>query len=272
MNIEVGTASFGVTSLGEGVPVVFLHAGVTDRRMWASQMELVAEEGFRAIAYDRRGFGDTISDDVPFNQVEDLEGLLDTLGVGAVVLVGCSNGGRIAVDFALAHPDRVNALVLESTSLSGAPEVTDYPDEILPLISAYETAEEMNDLHMLNLVEAHAWLDGPATQGGRVKGELRALFLDMNAKALARAALTQEEPSAPAIDQLHRLKQPVLLVSGELDFPHIIERHDFLEAEFENAFAVMIEGTAHLPSYERPDLFNPLLLEFLDALFDHDED
>lgn len=267
LNILVESAEFSVISEGEGVPVVFLHAGVTDKRMWVSQMEIVAEAGYRAIAYDRRGFGETTSEDVPFSQVEDLAVLLDEMGVGGAVLVGCSQGGRIALDFALAYPERVIALVLVSTALSGAPEVEEYPAEIQPLVAAYEAADEANDLEMLNRVEAHAWLDGPATSGGRVTGALRELFLDMNGIALGHKVLEQETDPADAFGRIGDISQPVLLVSGDLDFPHIIERHDMLEAEMPNGFAAMIEGTAHLPSFERPDLFDPLLLELLEALF-----
>lgn len=271
VNITFESAAFSVISLGDGVPVVFLHAGVTDKRMWGPQIKLVADAGYRAIAYDRRGFGETQSDDAPFSHVEDLNILLDELGVGGVILVGCSQGGRIAIDFALTYPERVIALVLVSTSLSGAPEQDGYPVEIQPLIAAYEAADDADDLEMLNRVEAHAWLDGPATDGGRVTGDLRTLFLDMNEIALNHPEFGQEIEPEDAQDQISSIEQPVMLISGELDFPHIIERHDDLEAELPSAFAAMLEGTAHLPSFERPDLFNPLLLEFLDALFGGDE-
>jgi len=272
MNIEIESASFSVISKGDGVPVVFLHAGVADKRMWTSQVELVEEAGLRAIAYDRRGFGETKSQDVPFSHVEDLSILLDELEVGAAVLVGCSQGGRIAIDFALGHPERVIALVLVSTAVSGAPEVEEYPAEIQPLVMAYEAADDANDLDMLNKVEAHAWLDGPATSGGRVAGELRELFLDMNGITLRHEPLGHEIEPPDAYERVGAISQPVLLISGELDFPHIIERHDFLEAELPNSFAAMLEGCAHLPSFERPELFNPLLLEYLETLFDLDAD
>lgn len=268
MNIDFDSASFSVISEGEGAPVVFLHAGVTDKRMWASQVELVSDAGMRAIAYDRRGFGETRAQDEPFSHVEDLSMLLDELGVGAAVLVGCSQGGRVAIDFALANPERTIAMVLISTALSGAPDPEDYPAEIQPLIMAYEAADDADDLDMLNLVEVHAWLDGPATNGGRVSGELRDLFLDMNGTTLRHEELSQEIEPPSAYEQIGAIAQPVLLVSGELDFPHIIEQHDYLEAEMPNSFAAIIEGSAHLPSFERPELFNPLLLEYLETLFD----
>jgi pimeloyl-ACP methyl ester carboxylesterase len=110
------------------------------------------------------------------------------------------------------------------------------------------------------------WLDGPLSPNGRVRGEARELFFDMNARILAKPELTQEDEPDPAVDVLSAITAPVLLMVGDLDFPHILERHADLEDEFENVFALVIEDTAHLPSLERPDLFNPLLLEFLDAV------
>lgn len=270
MVIDVAGAQFSVISKGEGIPIVFLHAGVTDKRMWENQIDLVVEEGYRAIAFDRRGFGETTTEDVNFSNIDDIETIMDELEIGAAVFVGGSQGGRFSIDFALTHPERVIGLVLMGTALSGAPDA-EYPDEIQPLIAAYEVADEANDVETLNLVEAHAWLDGPATSGGRVTGAIRELFLDMNSIALNHATLSGEEEPQPAIDFLGRVNQPVLLVGGSLDFPHIVERQAMLDDEMPNSFSVMIEETAHLPSLERPDLFNPILVEFLDALFGDDE-
>lgn len=268
LNITNGTATFALADEGEGVPIVFLHAGVADHRMWQGQIELVEELGYRAIAYDRRGFGGTTCDPAEeFSHVEDLDAVLDALDLRSAVLVGCSQGGRIAIDFALKNPDRAIALVLVGTGITGAPTDVDYPDEYQPLIAAYEMAEEGDDPDIMNKVEAHAWLDGPGTPGNRVTGPLRDLFLDMNGIALGKPDLTNEQDPPPAWDRVGRLHQPALLVTGSLDWSYILERHDHLEAEMENAFAAMIEDTAHLPSLERPDLFNPLLAEFLDALF-----
>lgn len=272
-SLTVGTTSFGLTDEGEGVPVVFLHAGVCDRRMWAGQVAAVSAAGYRAVAYDRRGFGETRCDAAePFAHAEDLEGLLDALGIRVAVLVGCSQGGRVAIDFAFAHPDRVAGLVLVSSAVSGAGWSEDYPDDVRNLVTAYEATEESGDLEVMNRVEAHAWLDGPAESAGRVGGAVRELFLDMNGIALAHAELTGETEPEPVFDRIEELKHPALLVSGSLDWLQIRDRMDEMEARMPNAFGVMIEGTAHLPNMERPDLFDPLLIGFLDELFGADDD
>jgi pimeloyl-ACP methyl ester carboxylesterase len=251
-------------SAGFGVPVVFLHAGVADRRMWAGQMQALSAEGYHVIAYDRRGYGETESPDEPFNHLVDLEAVLDQLGVHAVVLVGSSMGGALAIDFALEHPGRTIGLVLVGTALSGAEE-PEWPEAAELLEDARAYAEERGNIDGVNRIEAHLWLDGPLEENGRVEGPVRELFLTMNGLALRHPALTEEEEPDPAVDNLHLIAAPALLVVGELDFPHIVDRHDELSEVLENAFAVVLEDTAHLPSLERPDLFDPLLLEFLEA-------
>ena len=263
--LEIEDASFAGLEAGEGIPVVFLHAGVCDRRMWTNQIEAVASAGFWGIAYDRRGFGETASPDESFSHLEDLEAVLDALGVHAAVFVGASMGGALAIDFALANPERVAGLVLVGTSISGA-KVPGLPPEIMKIVNAMEAVEESGDTDAINAVDTHAWLDGPLSESGRVAGDVRALFQAMNGVILRKPALTREDKPEPAVHAIGDIGAPTLLVAGDLDFPHIVNRHDDLSEDIENAFAVVIEGTAHLPSLERPDLFNPLLLEFLAML------
>lgn len=268
--VEIDDATFAGIEAGEGIPVVFLHAGVCDRRMWENQIEAVAAAGFWGIAYDRRGFGETTSPDESFSHLEDLEAVLDALDVHAAVFVGASMGGALAIDFALANPERVAGLVLVGTSISGA-KVPHLPPEIMKIANAMEAVEESGDVDAINAVDTHAWLDGPLCESGRVTGEVRALFQAMNGVILRKPEMTREDKPEPATHAVGDIGAPTLLVAGDLDFPHIVNRHDDLSEEMENAFAVVIEGTAHLPSLERPDLFNPLLLEFLAMLTGQDD-
>lgn len=262
--VDIGGATLTGAELGGGLPVVFLHAGVCDKRMWLSQMEAVADAGWHAVAYDRRGYGDATSADEPFSHLDDLEAVLDALDIHAAVLVGCSLGGGLAVDFALAHPGRTIGLVLIGTSITGAPWTATAEESAIEM--AEEDAWERGDLDLLNKVQAHEWLDGPRSQSGRVSGAVRDLFLDMNAKALAKPELTQEEASPDAWDRMDEVNTPALLIVGDEDFTALVERHETLSETMPNAFAVVLEGAAHIPSIDKPELVNSLLLQFLDAL------
>jgi pimeloyl-ACP methyl ester carboxylesterase len=263
-SVTVGRAALAGWQVGEGLPVVFLHAGVCDKRMWQSQMAVVAEEGWQAIAYDRRGYGETESPDETFNLVDDLEAVLASLDIHAAVFVGCSMGGGLALDFALRHPGRVIGLVLIGTSVTGAPWSATQVEQMIE--AAEEDAWERGDRDMLNRVQAHEWLDGPRAKSGRVGGAVRELFFDMNAIALGKPDLTQEERPPAAWPRGGEVRAPTLLLVGDEDFTALIDRHEHLSEEMPNAFAAVLEGVAHIPSIERPELVNSMLLEFLDAI------
>jgi pimeloyl-ACP methyl ester carboxylesterase len=259
---------------GFGYPVVFLHSGVTDRRMWGEQMQLLAEEGYHVISYDRRSYGETTTEDVPFNHLIDLETVLDRLSIHAAIFIGSSMGGGLAIDFALEHPERTIALVLMGTAVTGA-EGYEVDEEVEQLEEAFEYAKGRGNIGTANRIQAHQWLDGPYGEAGRVTGNARELFLAMNEIHLNHPKLTAEDLPEPAFDNVHTITAPTLLVVGELDCSDIIAIHEDLSEEIENSFAVVLEETAHFPNLERPDLFNPILSEFLEAVTgqgDDDED
>lgn len=261
--VASGKAHIAVDAQGAGAPVVFLHAGVADRRMWSAQVEAVSPQ-WRAIAYDRRGFGDTLHADEAYSHVRDLFAVLDALAPGeAAVLVGCSQGGRIALDAALAEPSRVRALVLVAPAISGAPEVREFPPAIERWIERMEAAEADADIDRINELEAHAWLDGPLAPEGRVAGAPRELFLAMNGIALRAEPRGAEEPQHPAFDRVHEIAAPSLVVWGDLDFPHLAARCEHLVARMPHARAHPLRGAAHLPNLEDPDGFSRMLLPFL---------
>ncbi len=264
--IPSGQARLAAQASGHGPAVVLLHAGVADARMWRGQLEALAAS-HHAVAYDRRGFGRSLHADEPYSMVGDLLAVLDAVSPAApALLVGCSQGGRIAIDMALAHPQRVRALVLVAPALSGAPEVDSFPPPIQALVDQLEQAEASGDIDRINALEAQAWLDGPAAAPGRVGGAARELFLDMNGIALrAQPRGTEIEP-APAADRLHQIQVPTLLIWGDLDFPHLLTRCQRMATQLPQVRCEVLPGTAHLPNLEQPERFNRTLLAFCDSL------
>ncbi|MFL9882678.1 alpha/beta fold hydrolase [Paraburkholderia agricolaris] len=126
--IASGRAMLAAKVVGNGDPVVFLHARVADSRMWHDQLDGVGAHN-KAIAYDRRGFGETRADEEDFSAVADLMAVIDAMAHGKpVILVGCSQGGGIVLDAALRHPSRVRALVLIAPNVTGAPEAIGSPE------------------------------------------------------------------------------------------------------------------------------------------------
>ncbi|MBM3533354.1 MAG: alpha/beta hydrolase [Alphaproteobacteria bacterium] len=262
--VDVPGARLAGEISGRGPAVVFLHAGLADLRMWRTQMERLAADR-QVIAYDRRGFGRTRASSQVFSHVDDLEAVLDHFGLRSATLVGCSQGGRIAIDFALVHPERVSALALVAPAVTGAPSPATFPPGLAERIEELEHAEEDHDFDRMNELEAWVWLDGPTSREGRVSGELRELFLDMNAIALHHPEI-EERPRPPAMPRLGQLNMPTLVIWGNLDFEHIQRRSAEIAATVEKGEAFLVEGTAHLPMLEKPDVFNARLSRFLQSI------
>jgi len=248
---------------GDGQAIVFLHANVADRRMWRHQLNAVSTR-YRGIAFDRRGFGDTGMADESYSQTGDLFAVLDQLaGSGKpAILVGCSRGGSIAIDAALAAPERIAALVLVAPGISGAPAATPVA-AVQRLLDAIESARKSGDLDAVNRLQAALWLDGALAEEGRVSGPARDLFLAMNAIALAAPPLGRAIEPEEAWDRLDQITVPVRILCGNLDIPHIQARCEQLAAALPNGRLEMLSGAAHLPSLEQPEHFTERLLAIL---------
>ncbi|HEX8501771.1 MAG TPA: alpha/beta fold hydrolase [Pyrinomonadaceae bacterium] len=258
---EVGGASFHFELAGEGRPLVLLHAGICDGRMWEGQFDALAER-YRVLRYDRRGFGGTTQGAAAFSHVEDLAGLLSHFGLGRAVLVGCSQGAKIALDFALSRPDAVDALVLVAPAVSGY----EYAAAPPPQYGEIERADAAGDVGRVNELELQIWVDGPRRPPGEVDQGVRELVREMNHAALTSSAGEELPSGVSAAGRLGEVGAPVLVVAGDLDTPQTLEAAGALATGIHGARLEVIKGTAHLPNMERPEEFNQLVLGFLSGV------
>jgi pimeloyl-ACP methyl ester carboxylesterase len=133
--METGELYYEVA--GEGQPVVLLHPGFADSRIWDPQRPSYTKR-FRVVRCDLPGFGRSPIRSLPVRYAREVAALLDRLEIWRVALVGCSLGGRVALELALAHPDLVRALVLVGAAtpeaLATAPEMAAYASELTDAI------------------------------------------------------------------------------------------------------------------------------------------
>ena len=261
--VQSGEALLHGVHAGRGPALVFLHAAVADRRMWSAELEAFAPS-HHVIAYDRRGFGETLPVDAPHSMTQDLARVLDALGVRTATLVGCSQGGRVALDFALEAPERVERLVLVAPAVSGAPQPP-LSEHAAALVAGIEAAERAHDFARANALEAHLWLDGPASLEGRVQGPVRELFLAMNAITWHAPQVGHEQPPPPAWPRLAEVRAPALVLVGDHDLPHLVERCEHLARTLPDARLHVMHGTAHLPNLEQPEAFRMHLQHFVNS-------
>lgn len=258
LQVVSGAATIAAETAGSGMPVVFLHANVCDRRMWRAPLQ-AGGSNYQAIAYDRRGFGQTRTKAEDHSAVADLLAVIDaTAGSVPVILAGCSQGANIALNAALMHPARVRGLMLISPTVNGAPAPV-YPPEIQEMMAHQQQAESGRDLARLNEIKARLFLDGPLAPEGRVSGQTRRLFLEMNAIALAAAPSGTNRDDGQPFDQLGNIDVPASVIWGELDFPHIQQRAQTVAHLLPNAQAHALRDVAHLPGLEQPGEVTELL-------------
>lgn len=260
-NIASGRAGLAAEIAGDGTAVVFLHANVCDRRMWRAQFDGMSAT-HKVVAYDRRGFGETRAEAEDFSALADLVAVLETTAGGKpAILVGCSVGGRIALDAAMRHPSRVGALVLIAPNAAGAPDPVYTPD-IETLMMQSKAIETSGDLDRLNAMKARLWLDGPMAPEGRVAGPARDLLLDMNGIELRSPPFGSDVDIRPFFHRLGEVAVPTLVIWGDLDFPYVQERCRHIVATIPGAEGHEMSGVAHLPSLERPADITALIADF----------
>jgi 3-oxoadipate enol-lactonase len=244
---------------GVGTPVVLVHAGIADVRMWDPLMPALTVD-HRVIRYDLRGYGRSPLPRGSFSHVEDLAAVITALADGPVHLVGASLGGRVALDLALARPALVRSLALLGTVVSGYDPDADPPS----LWEDVEAASRADDLEALADAEARLWLADP--DGTRLPAGVLDLVRAMNRIALANersGAATEQPADPPALDGLERLDLPVLVLVGDLDLTDIRMTAELLAERVPGAETVVIDGAAHLPALELPDQVAVHLRTFL---------
>ena len=258
--IEVNSANLYYEMDGEGTPLILNHAGIADGRMWNAQFDEFARK-YQTVRYDRRGFGKSKMVAGDYSDHDDLYALMKSLKIDKAVFVGCSQGARVSIDFALSHPEMTKTLVLVTPALSGFFYDGPPPKQIDEL----EKADEEGDLDLINELELQIWVDGPQRTPDQVDPKVRELVRDMNLIALETSEhLGDEIPlEPPAADRLAEIKVPTLIIAGDLDAPPSLARADFLAKNIPHAQKVTISGTAHLPNMEKPKEFNEQLSAFL---------
>ncbi|MCC6803927.1 MAG: alpha/beta hydrolase [Anaerolineae bacterium] len=259
--VDVNGAHICYESVGVGEAVVFLHAGVADMRLWAEQVEPFARH-YRVIRYDLRGYGQTTAPQMQYTHHDDLRALLDALGIERAAVIGCSNGGRVAMNFTLANPQRVTKLAMVCSAPGGfAPE--DFQPAALDE-QCYE-ALQAGDIEKAARLGAQLWLAGPERPVDQVDGAKLELVYEMTKIALMNelAGVGDEQSmSPPAVERLGEIHVSTLVITGDYDEPFSHLAAPVMERGIPNVRRVMMP-TGHLPSLERPDEFNRIVLGFL---------
>ncbi len=249
---------------GNGPPLVFVHAGIADSRMWGPQVAVFADD-YRVVRYDMRGFGRSPLPEGPFYRHEDLRALLDRLAIERAVLVGCSMGGQTVIDFTLTYPERVRALVPVCAGVTGFR----YDGPPLPEWETIGAAMKAGNAAEANELIIRLWIDGVGRTPDEVDPYVRTLALAMNRPIVEKEIAGGGEGEArdsSAVDRLYEIGAPTLVIMSTLDPPNSQAISRMLGQEIPGARLAVIEQAGHLPNLEQPADFNRLLRDFLSTL------
>ena len=252
---------------GTGRPLLLIHADVADTRMWDEQFSAFARH-YRVIRYDKRTFGQTTSANGTFSFRDDVLALLAHLGVTKTAVLGLSNGGALALDFTLEHPEMVDALIVVAGGVSGVMEspVPPTPAEV-ELFSEYEAAEQRKDYEKLVELGVRAFGDGPGQPEGRADASVRERMRTMmtnNYRLHANEEVATKRLDPPAIGRLGEVRVPTLVIAGDLDESSTVAMMNLLAEGVTGARKVVFPGTAHMVNMEQPERFNATVLGFLE--------
>ena len=267
---EVNGAKLYYEVTGAGHPLVLLHEGIANSRMYDDQFNAFAQR-YRVVRFDIRGFGqsDLPAGNEPVALHEDLYGLLAFLGIKKTYVLGMSMGGAIALNFTLTYPDRVDALILVAPGIGGY-DMTSFEAEYKAIGQDIEQAVKRGDYEHASELETRIWVDGPDRTPQQVDPAVRQRVYEMNLHnyrntgAVEFPPLQQLEP--PAITRISEVAVSTCLIIGDKDVREMLSIIEKLEQGIPGARKIVMHDVAHALNMERPEEFNRIVLDFLGSL------
>jgi pimeloyl-ACP methyl ester carboxylesterase len=238
---------------GRGVAVVFMHARTGSSRVWEHQIPAFTAAGYRFIAFDRRGWGRSVVDPAgvqPGTAADDLQGLVDHLGIDRFHLVGTAAGGFTALDYALSFPVRLRSLVV-ANSIGGFQD-DDYQELGRRLRPPQFDAlpPEIREL-------------GPSYRAANPEGTRRWMELERTSRPDGPQAPAQPLRNRLTFALVEGIKVPTLLITGGADLyapPPILR---LFAARIKGSQSVIAPEAGHSTYWEQPEIFNRAVLEFI---------
>jgi 3-oxoadipate enol-lactonase len=263
---------------GEGPVVLFLHGYPFDKSMWSEQVEKLAANGFRAIAPDLRGHGETVaptsvgeySDEahrlksVPLSTMDDMArdagALLDHLEVDQAVVCGLSMGGYVGFEFAHLFPLRVRGLVLAGTRApaDNEQERAGREQQVQTMLRAGMVPISIATLPKLLAPKTLA-------EKPEVVKRVRKMITQSDPKG-ASAAQRGMAARRDYVADLDEIRAPTLIIVGREDSIRPVSDAEFMHERIANSRLEIIEDAAHMTNLEQPEKFNRALLRFLQEI------
>src|SRR5882724_8702525 len=234
---RTGAGELAVEVAGRGNPVVLVHGWGVDRRMWVHQAAAFRRY-FTTITYDRRGCGQSTAPADHALELEDIDAILDELKLKGAGVVGMSQGGRVAMRYAITRPARVTGLVLQGAPLDDAPLALARELSQHPLMSA-------------------------GTRRVQVQAEIDAMLQDYRGEDLLRFATTPAEIDPLRAADLAAVQAPTLVITGSNELLWLRRIADRIARNIYGARRRVIRGGGHFVNMTHVTDYNRCVVEFL---------
>jgi pimeloyl-ACP methyl ester carboxylesterase len=235
---------------GNGETIVLLHPASGSALVWLYQQPVFAKVGYRVIAYSRRNYynSDSAPEDNPGTGAEDLQSLVEYLNLDRFHLLGSAAGGSVAADYVLSHPERLLSLTISSNNLAAT---KGYIAEAVAMIKLPEWDELPRWFREL----------GPSYRAANPAGVAK--WTELNELSETGRGTRQKFANVVTPEKLEKLKVRTLLMTGAADMfmPPSIMR--MIARHVPDNQLVIVPECGHSIYWERPELFNRTVLEFI---------
>lgn len=240
---------------GEGPAVLLLHPVGLDLSWWEPQVEALRSE-FQVLRLDFRGHGESALAPPPYTIVDfadDAHAFLQALEINAAHVIGLSLGGMVAQELALGYPAAVRSLILTNTLCT-------LPTQARQAMRARGEAAKQGGMAAVVKPTLERWFTPGFIRSPLVaRCRERLLANDVDAWAATWNAIADLD-TLPRLSGIH---VPTLVTTGDADVSTPVSAAQVIADHIEGATLRVMAGAPHMAPYERPDLFNPLVLEFL---------
>jgi 3-oxoadipate enol-lactonase len=263
LSVPSGKIAYDFAGSKEAPAIVLIHEAIADRRMWDREFETL-DKRYCVVRYDLRGYGGSSPSEEEFSSVEDLKALLDHLKLERPLIVGASMGGRIALDFVIAHPGNARSLLLISPGFSGM-DYPMFPDGIFDVDekackAAYEAykADRVDEA-----IEHLRGLWGAALKGKDLE-DFRSMVRENQKEVFLDRSGQHERPVEPkASTMLSTINIPGLILVGDRDNPAQPHIARYLADHIPGAKMRMVPGADHLLNLTAPEAFDEAVEEMM---------
>ena len=269
--IPVNGAGIYYELFGSGSPVVLVPGEVIDSRVWNDQVAAFAER-YQVVRFDLRGSGRSESGSEPFTYVGDMATVLRTLHVDPAYLVGIADGANLAVEYALEYPHQVEALVLVGPTIRGYIPATMSPEAVERFIEVFShvtgaTPEE----RLQQFIEAGMSLPEYARIRPETRERMHTMATENTQRLLADLAGWMERRAhawlePPAFQRLSEIHVPTLIVAGEPLIGNAPQQIEALSQAIAGAKVVLMPAESTAINMDQPDVFNRIILDFLNVI------